>query len=130
VKHEEEEKEEKIAHEREAAEAERKRRLERLKTERLTPSDVSAAVEHFVEAARKGEKKILAYRFPSDLCSDRGRAINNGLPEWPDTLIGQPRQVYEYWRDRLRPLGYRLNARILNYPHGMPGDVGFTFSWE
>lgn len=57
VKHEEEEKEEKIAHEREAAEAERKRRLERLKTERLTPSDVSAAVEHFVEAARKGEKR-------------------------------------------------------------------------
>jgi uncharacterized membrane protein len=130
VSHEEEEKKEKIAHEREAAEAERKRRLERFKTERLAPSDISAVVEHFVEAARRGEKKIVAYRFPSDLYSDHGRAINNNLHEWPDTLVGQPRQVYEYWRDHLRPLGYRLSAKVLDYPHGMPGDVGFVFSWE
>lgn len=129
VDHEEHEQEEKQAHEREAAEAERKRRLDRLKREPLKPAAIAAAVAKFVEAAHKGETGVLAYRFPTDLCTDRGRAINNLEPGWEDTLVGQPRQIYDYWRAHMRPLGYHLTAKVLNFPDGMPGDVGFIFTW-
>jgi hypothetical protein len=33
------------------------------------------------------------------------------------------------WRDRLKPAGYRLTARIVEWPHGLPGDVGFFLAW-
>lgn len=129
ARQEEEEEKAKAARAREAAEAERKRRLDRLRNEHLTSSDIAAAANYFVEAARRGETKVLAYRFPSELCTDGGRAINNNLPEWPETLVGQPREIYDFWRQRLRPAGYHLTVKILNFPEGMPGDVGFIFSW-
>src|ERR1700692_2337643 len=37
-------------------------------------------------AAETGEHQILVLRFPSDMCTDRGRAINNASPGWEDTL--------------------------------------------
>lgn len=114
---------------REAAEAERKRRLDRLRTEPLRPDDITALVNHVMDAARRGEPRVLAYRFPSEICTDEGRAINNHLPNWPDTLVGQPREVYAYWLSRLKPAGYRLSVTILDYPQGMPGDAGFIFGW-
>ncbi|HSA82287.1 MAG TPA: hypothetical protein VLE23_15835 [Geminicoccaceae bacterium] len=72
----------------------------------------------------------MVFRFPSDICTDGGRAINNGLAEWPQTLTGQARELYRYWHETLRPAGYRLRARILDYPGGVPGDAGFTLSWD
>lgn len=126
----EDEEKEKARLARKAAAEERKRRIERLRHEPLSPRDVEAAVNHFIAAARRGDTKILAYRFPSEVCTDGGRAINNNLPNWPETLIGQPREVYDYWRRRLKPAGYHLTAKILDYPQGMPGDVGFIFSWK
>ncbi len=68
-------------------------------------------------------------RFPVALCSDHGRAINNGDADWPDSLTGRPRQAYEFWRDHVRPAGYRLKAMIIEWPGGMPGDVGMFLSW-
>ncbi len=80
-------------------------------------------------AAARGDTELLVMRFPSALCSDAGRKINNGLAGWPDTLVGRPRQAYELWRDRLQPAGYRLKAMIVDWPGGMPGDVGFFLEW-
>ncbi|WP_436643991.1 hypothetical protein [Microbaculum sp. FT89] len=80
-------------------------------------------------AVARGDTELLVMRFPSALCSDRGRKINNGLAGWPDTLVGKPRQAYELWRDRLQPAGYRLKAMIVDWPGGMPGDVGFYLDW-
>ncbi len=71
----------------------------------------------------------MVMRFPSALCTDKGRAINNYEHGWPDTLIGRPRQAYELWHDRLQPAGYRLKAMIVDWPGGMPGDVGFFLEW-
>jgi hypothetical protein len=68
-------------------------------------------------------------RFPHELCADKGRAINNAEPGWPETLTGRPRQAFELWRDHLRPAGYRLSAVIVDWPGGLPGDVGFFLSW-
>ncbi len=80
-------------------------------------------------AAQRGETEIMVMRFPNVLCTDKGRAINNAEEGWPDTLTGRPRQAYELWRDHLRQGHYKLKAMIVDWPNGMPGDVGFFLSW-
>jgi len=80
-------------------------------------------------AAQRGETELLVMRFPNTLCTDKGRAINNAEEGWPDTLTGRPRQAFELWRDHLRDAHYKLKAQIVDWPGGMPGDVGFFLSW-
>jgi hypothetical protein len=81
-------------------------------------------------AAGRGETEIMVMRFPNELCSDKGRAINNSEEGWPDTLTGRPRQAYELWRDRLRENDYKLKAMIIDWPGGLPGDIGLFLSWK
>ncbi len=80
-------------------------------------------------AAERGQTELMVMRFPNALCTDHGRAINNSDPDWPDTLTGRPRQAYELWRDQLRDAGFRLSALIIEWPGGLPGDVGFFLKW-
>lgn len=80
-------------------------------------------------AAQRGETELMVMRFPNGLCTDKGRAINNAEDRWPETLIGRPRQAYELWRDYLRPAHYKLRATIIDWPGGIPGDVGLFLSW-
>jgi hypothetical protein len=81
-------------------------------------------------AAERGETQQMVIRFPVALCTDHGRAINNSDPDWPGTLTGRPRQAYEIWRDHLRSAGFKLSAMIIEWPGGLPGDVGFFLSWS
>lgn len=87
---------------------------------------VTAAVRR---AAERGEKEIQVMRFSSDFCTDKGRAINNFEPNWPETLTGFAKEAYDAWDRNLRPLGYKLRAQVLDYPDGMPGDVGMFLYW-
>jgi hypothetical protein len=80
-------------------------------------------------ATDNGKSEVEVYRFPNVMCSDRGRRINNSEPEWETTLEGRPKIAYEFWRDHLRPLGFHLRAQVLEYPGGMPGDIGFFLTW-
>lgn len=80
-------------------------------------------------AAGRGEKEVLVMRFPSALCTDKGRAINNAEADWPTTLTGRPRQAYEFWKEHLQPAKYKLRAMIIEWPGGLPGDVAFYLSW-
>lgn len=80
-------------------------------------------------AAERGQTELLVMRFPNALCTDKGRAINNSEAGWPDTLTGRPRQAYELWRDQLKPAGFKLSAMIIDWPGGLPGDVGFFLKW-
>ena len=80
-------------------------------------------------AAERGQSQVQIYRFPNRLCRDRGRKINNSEPGWEETLEGRPKLGYEFWHDHLKPLGFGLRAEILDYPGGMPGDVGFFLTW-
>ena len=43
---------------------------------------------------------------------------------------GRPKAAYEFWHDHLRPLGFHLKAEVLDYPGGMPCDIGFFLSWK
>jgi hypothetical protein len=81
------------------------------------------------QAAEQGEHQILILRFPSAMCRDNGRAINNSLAGWEDTLVGVPEQILHVWQEHLKPLGFRLSAEVLDYPGGMPGDVGLFCRW-
>jgi CBS domain-containing protein len=81
------------------------------------------------ETAEHGAKEHLLLRFPSELCSDGGRAINAPRPEWPATLRGEAAEIYLRWEHELRPLGFHLSARVLDFPGGKPGDIGLFLVW-
>jgi hypothetical protein len=80
-------------------------------------------------AAERGEREVLAVRFPSEYCTDGGRAINNFEPNWPETLTGSAKRAHEFFEKELRPRGYKARAQILDFPGGVPGDVGIFLSW-
>jgi hypothetical protein len=90
----------------------------------------ASVLSRLKKAAADGLSELKVLQFPVELCTDSGRAINNNEPDWPDTLTGVPRQAYEVWRDRLKPAGYSLSAMIVEWPHGMPGDVGLFLGWH
>lgn len=117
-----------------AAEAARAELMKAMATPiELTPERVTALraslVQRMRQAAERGETEMLVMRFPNALCTDHGRAINNREPNWPETLTARPLQAFEFWRDQLRDSGYRLKSMIIDWPGGMPGDVGFFLAW-
>jgi len=81
-------------------------------------------------AVSNGLTEVFVGRFPNRLCTDRGRAINQVEPGWEKTLTGLPKELYEFWEKYLRPRGYRLRVQIVDFPGGMPGDIGFTLTWH
>jgi molybdopterin-biosynthesis enzyme MoeA-like protein len=81
-------------------------------------------------AVANGLTEVLVYRFPNELCTDHGRAINQQEAGWEKTLTGLPKEMYEFWERRLKPLGYKLKVQIVDWPGGMPGDVGITLKWS
>jgi hypothetical protein len=81
------------------------------------------------KAAEQGQHEIMIGQFPASWCSDGGRRINNNLEDWPDSLEGIAKEVYEYHVKNLAPLGYKMRVEVLNYPGGVPGDIGIFFRW-
>lgn len=80
-------------------------------------------------AVKDGKMEALVYSFPSLLCTDQGRAINSNAPDWPQTLQGKAKEFYDRFETLAKPQGYRLKAMIINFPGGVPGDVGFFLNW-
>jgi hypothetical protein len=80
-------------------------------------------------AADNGRTEVEVGRFPNRLFTDLGRAINQQEAGWEKTLTGLPKELYEFWVINLKPRGYRLRFQIVDFPGGMPGDVGMTLSW-
>ena len=81
-------------------------------------------------AVNNGQTEVFVGKFPNTLCTDHGRAINQGEAGWEKTLTGLPKELYEFWEKHLRPRGYKLRCQIVDFPGGMPGDVGITLSWS
>jgi CBS domain-containing protein len=88
-----------------------------------------ALVHHARQAAEQGEKEFILLRFPSGLCSDGGRSINSTQPGWPETLRGEAAEIYLRWERDLKPHGFRLAAKVLDFPGGIPGDIGLFLAW-
>jgi hypothetical protein len=77
-----------------------------------------------------GDKQALVVRFPSDWLPDQGRAITNHDRNWPEKLDGFAKRAYDYFKRELEPRGFQIRAEILDWPGGMPGDVGFFLQWK
>jgi hypothetical protein len=122
---------EKEAKQQAAAETEKRNLIERLsKPSGLSEDEkVKLAATVIQRAVRNGLSEVQVYRFPNTLCTDRGRAINQREPGWENTLTGIPKEVFQLWADYLKPRGYRIAYQIIDFPGGMPGDIGITLSW-
>ncbi|TVQ38893.1 MAG: histidine kinase [Geminicoccaceae bacterium] len=95
----------------------------------VTEEDLERIRNRAAHAVQNGQTEVEVMRFPSSLLADKGRAVNNGHADWPSTLRGKAAALYDVYRVRAEPLGYKLEARILDYPGGMPGDCGLFISW-
>jgi hypothetical protein len=114
----------------EEAQAAKKALLKELeKPVEVTEQQVANALSRFRNAAAAGQSELVVFSFPSQLCTDRGRMINNALEGWQETLVGKPRSIYEAWQRYLKDKGYRFQARVLDYVDGMPGEIGLVISW-
>jgi CBS domain-containing protein len=126
-------------HEREAARKEDEKRRAAAQRRQSTVRDL---IDHHVadegwkailhqarEAAAQGEKELQVLRFPSSLCTDGGRAINAPQPDWPKSLRGEAAEIYLRWERELKPRGFHLTARVLDFPGGKPGDIGLFIVW-
>ena len=115
-----------------AAEAEKKALMERFsKPSGVSDEDRLARAAAIIKrAANNGMTEVLVVRFPNELCTDRGRAINQQEPGWENTLTGVPKELFEFWQKHMKPRGYRLRFQIIDFPGGVPGDIGVTLSWQ
>ncbi|MFL6830942.1 MAG: hypothetical protein ACJ8F0_00015 [Xanthobacteraceae bacterium] len=113
------------------AEAEKQALLDRFKK----PSGVSdeeaiqRAIKIIERAVSNGKTEVQVHRFPNQLCTDKGRAINQQEPGWENTLTGVPKEIYQLWAKYFRARGYKLKVEIIDFPGGMPGDVAMTLKW-
>ena len=115
-----------------AAEAEKRALIDELgKPSGLSEEEkIKKASTVIQRAVKNGLTEVQVYRFPNILCTDRGRAINQMEPGWETTLTGIPKEIYQLWKDYLQPRGYKISYQIIDFPGGVPGDVGITLSWN
>ncbi len=95
----------------------------------VTDDEIARVRRQVMNAVKDGKLEAMVYTFPSSLCSDSGRAINSADPQWPESLQGKAREFYERFLKFGKPQGYKLKAMIINFPGGIPGDVGFFLNW-
>ena len=114
------------------ADAEKKALIDKLSK----PSGISEqealkrAAEIVQRAVKNGLTEVEVFRFPNALCTDNGRAINNGMePGWENTLTGLPKEMYSFWDRHLRPIGYKIRVQVVDFSGGVPGDIALTLKW-
>jgi len=96
----------------------------------VTEDEIAMVRRLVVNAVKAGKFEAMVYSFPSDLCTDSGRAINSSDPGWTDTLRGKAKEFYNRYLEFGKPRGFKLKAMIVNFPGGIPGDVGLFLNWE
>jgi hypothetical protein len=115
-----------------AVEAEKKALLDKLSG----PSGVSdderlkRAAAIISRAVNNGQTEVEVGRFPNSLFTDRGRAINQQEAGWENTLTGLPKELFEFWKQYLRPKGYKIKFQIADWSGGKPGDIGISLNWS
>ena len=120
---------ERIAQE-EAAKAERAKLREAFEQREIQPEALDRIATVVRRAVEAGEKEALVLRFPSEWLPDQGRSITSHDPAWRERLSGFPKRAYEFDERELAPRGFQVKVQILNWPGGMPGDVGWFITWK
>ena len=114
------------------AEAEKKALIEQLRKPPGTSDEeaIRRGLEIIQRAIKNRRTEIEIIRFPNQVCTDKGRAINQQEPGWENTLTGAPKEIYQFWHKYFRPRGYKLRVQVVDFPDGLPGDIGMTVSWS
>jgi len=114
------------------AEAEKKALMDRLSKPSGVADDerLKRAAAIIKRAVSNGLREVEVGRFPNELCTDRGRAINQMEPGWEKTLTGLPKELFQFWKTHLQPRGYKIKFQIVDFSSGVPGDVGISLSWS
>ena len=114
---------------RRAAAQQRRQRAKELIDQHISDESWRALVHQARQAAEHGQKEFLLLRLPSQALSDDGRTVNAPQPDWPKTLRGEAAELYLRWERDMKPHGFGLSARVLDFPGGMPGDIGLFLVW-
>lgn len=112
-----------------AEQQEEQHRREMFVSGKITDDRIARLMSRLQRAADDGRTELLIGQFPSAWCTDGGRAINNAEADWPASLPGMAKEFYEFFERELKPRGFKLRVEIINFPHGLPGDVGALVSW-
>lgn len=114
-----------------AADAEKEALLDRLRQHSGVSDEerLKRAAAIINRAVNNGMTEVRIGQFSNKLFTDNGRAINQQEPGWDETLTGLPRELFQFWKTYLQPRGYRLKFEIVEWPGGLPGDIGITLSW-
>ena len=123
---------EKMDVERKAREAEEKRLTaftQQFLHNHVGEEEIAMVRRLVMNAVKDGKMEAMVYSFPSDLCTDSGRAINNNAPNWPETLQGKAKEFFDRYESIAKPQGYKLKAMVINFPGGVPGDIGLFLNW-
>jgi hypothetical protein len=115
-----------------AAEAEKKALIDQLSKAPGTSDEeaIRRGLEIIHRAIKNRLTEVEIIRFPNELCTDKGRAINQQEPGWENTLTGTPKEIYQFWDKYFRSRGYKLRVQIVDFPSGLPGDIAMTVSWS
>ena len=95
----------------------------------VSESDRQRLRDKVMRLADQGHSELCVLTFPASFCSDGGRAINNFESDWPRSLTGRAAKLHAIWEQNAKPLGFKLEARVLNYPKGKIGDIGLYVLW-
>ncbi len=88
---------------------------------------IATLVRRAVDA---GEREALVMRFPSEWLPDQGRSITSHDPAWRQRLSSFPKRAYDFFERELAPRGFQIKVQILDWPGGIPGDVGWFITWK
>ena len=115
-----------------AAEAEKKALIDQLSKAPGTSDEeaIRRGLEIIHRAIKNRVTEVEIIRFPNELCTDKGRAINQQEPGWENTLTGVPKEIYQFWDKYFRSRGYKLRVQIVDFPGGLPGEIAMTVSWS
>lgn len=96
----------------------------------LAPDTLDRIVRLVARAAAAGDMVADVFRFPSEYCTDGGRAVNNEEADWPATLQGLALAHFDLLDREFLPLGYHIGAQVVTWPMLMPGDVSLFLAWR
>ncbi len=113
-----------------AAKAERDAIRESFREREVQPEAMERIAAAVRRAIENGEKRAQVLQFPSEWLPDSGRGITTHDPNWHEKLDGFPRRAYDFFSTELAPRGFQLQVEIIDWPGGMPGDVGWFLTWR
>ncbi len=119
-----------IQAQKEAADIERAKLREAFEKREIQPEALQRIATLIRRAVEAGEKEAMVLRFPSEWLPDQGRSITSHDPEWRAKLSGFPKRAHDFFVKELQPRGFQLKAQIIDWPNGMPGDVGWFLTWK